>query len=196
MQLDAKPEDRNNLAVYIQKIKTDHKPGPDGNLIAVDKIYFGKKGSAGFQNIVEVNRLKKDNPFLWGAVEPVYEKWKKDRTLTREGLPLESWPAITEGQIEMCKGMGLQVVEDIATATDSIRQKLGPGANDLIAKAKAFNANKDTSAAANRIATLESQVAQLVKDNEEALSIIDRLMAEKGQTPQKPAKRKPKEDEG
>jgi hypothetical protein len=197
MQFDATPDDRNHLAVYIQKIKTEHKTGPDGNLVPVDKIYFGKKGSAGFQNIVEVNRLKKDNPFLWEKAEPIYEKWKKDHTLAREGMPLEAWPAISEGQIEMCKGMGLHVVEDLATATDTIRQKLGPGSNDLIAKAKAFNANKDASAAANRIATLESQVAQLVKDNEEARSTIDTLMAEKGKTAVKPMrKRKEENDDG
>jgi hypothetical protein len=194
MQFDATPDDRNHLAVYIQKIKTEHKPGPDGNLIAVDKIYFGKKLSPGFQNIVEVERLKKDNPFLWSKTKPIYEEWKVSRTITREGLPLDSWPAITEGQIEMCKGNGLFVVEDLATASDALRQKLGPGSNDLIAKAKAFNANKDASKAANRITTLESQVAQLAKDNEEARATIDALMAERGKTAVKPARRKKEED--
>jgi hypothetical protein len=75
-------------------------------------------------------------------------------TIDRPGLPLESWPAITKGQIRACHDLGLHVVEDIATATDTIRQKLGMGATELIAKAKAFMANKDQSATANKVAEL------------------------------------------
>lgn len=193
MLMDAKPEDREQIALWIQKFKTEHKPGPDGNLIALDRVYLGKKGIAGFQNVHEVNRLKKDNPFLWEKlVGPAYEQWKKDQTIPTSGLALEAWPAITEGQIDMCRTLGLRSVEDIATASDSIRQKLGMGANDLIAKAKAFHANKDASATANKIALQDGQIAQLQKDLEEATKTIAQLAAAQGKTAQKPG-RKPKE---
>ncbi|MDP3740370.1 MAG: hypothetical protein Q8R02_23490 [Hyphomonadaceae bacterium] len=194
MQMDAKPEDREQIALWIQKFKTEHKPGPDGNLIAVDRVYLGKKGIAGFQNVHEVKRLKKDNPFLWDKlVGPAYEQWQKGKAIPRDGLPLEAWPAITEGQIEMCKTMGLHTVEDIATATDSIRQKLGMGANTLIQLAKSFNANKDATATANKIAGLEAQLAESAKAADESRQLIDMLMAERGKAPGKPG-RKPKQD--
>ncbi len=190
MLADAKPEDRSQVALYIQKIKTEHKPGPDGNLIAVDRVYLGKKGTALFQNVVEVNRLKKDNPFLWeNLVGPAYERWQKDKTITREGLALEAWPAITEGQIEACKAMGLHTVEDIATASDTIRQKLGMGASKLIDLAKAFNANKDATKTASKIATLEERLAQMEKDLGEARETNDRLAAAQGKAAKKPAKK-------
>lgn len=193
MLMDAKPEDRDQIALWIQKFKTEHKPGPDGNLVAVDRVYLGKKGIAGFQNICNVDRLKKDDPFLWDKlVGPAYEQWKRDQTLPANGLALEAWPAISEGQIDMCKTLGLRSVEDIATATDSIRQKLGMGANDLIAKAKAFYANRDASATANKIATQDSQIAQLQRDLEEATRTIAQLAAAQGKTAQKPG-RKPRE---
>jgi hypothetical protein len=196
MLMDAKPEDRDQIALWIQKFKTEHKPGADGNLVAVDRVYLGKKGIAGFQNICNVERLKKDDPFLWDKlVGPAYEQWKKDQTLPTSGLALEAWPAISEGQIEMCRTLGLRSVEDIATATDSIRQKLGMGANDLIAKAKAFHANKDASATANKIAVQDGQIAQLQKDLEEATRTIAQLAAAQGKTAQKPGRKSKELDE-
>src|SRR5690242_6488124 len=102
---DAKPEDREQIALYVQEIETDHKPGPDGNLIAVDKITFGKKGTANYQQIYEVGRLKKDNPMLWEHFRPIYEKWKESNQITTEGMPLEAWPAITKGQLKACKNI-------------------------------------------------------------------------------------------
>lgn len=184
--LDAHPSDRLKFAAYIQKIFVDHKPGPDGVLIAVDKIQYGKKGTANFQNVVEVKRLQKDNPSLWEHFKPIYERWKQDEGLVRDGMDLRAWPAITEGQVDECKRLGLFVVEDLAQAGDDIRQKLGMGANELLAKARAWVANKDQTATANKQAALEAQIETLSTSLDEARQLIDALMAEKGRKPQKP----------
>jgi hypothetical protein len=63
--------------------------------------------------------------------------------------------------------LGLHVVEDIATATSTIQQKLGMGATELIKNAKAFLANKDQSANAAKITELEAAVAALTEALEE-----------------------------
>lgn len=180
---DARPEDREQIALYVLEIETDHKPGPDGTLVAVDRITFGKRGAPNYQQIFEVGRLKKDDPTLWEYVRPVYEKWQKDNVITTEGHPLEAWPLITKGQIKVCKSLGLRSVEDVASATDSVREKFGMGFLELRSQAKAFLANKADSATANRIADLEAKLAAVVKDNEEARATIDALMAEKGKRP-------------
>lgn len=177
---DAKPEDRDQIALYIQEIEFDHKPGPDGNLVAYTKITFGKKGTANYQQIYEKKRLQKDNPMLWEHFRPAIEKWEKDRTLVREGFPLESWPAITKGQIKACKDLGMFTVEDIATATSSIHQRLGMGASDLIQKAKAWYADKDHSAQANKIAQLEAAVEHLKQQLEESTATNKALAAQAG----------------
>jgi hypothetical protein len=158
------------IALYVLDIWTDHKPGPDGNLIAVDKVKFGKRGAEKFERVDEIPRLRKFEPDVFQWFEPLYEGWKKNNEIKREGMPLEAWPAITKGQIGACKDLGLHVVEDIAEATDTIRQKLGMGANDLITKAKHFVANKDKSANANKIAELEAAVATLTAALEEERS--------------------------
>jgi hypothetical protein len=189
MDIYAKPEDRDQISLYVREIETDHKPGPDGTLMAFDKIIFGKKGTNGYEQIYAVDRLKKDNPQLWSFAEPLYLKWKEHQTLVREGLDLKAWPAITKGQIKACEGLGLFTVEDIASATSAIRDKLGMGGNELVDKAKAFVANKDASATAVRLANLESVIASQAKDLETAQQTIDSLMAERGQKPVRPKNR-------
>lgn len=164
---NARPEDRNQIALFVLDIWRDHKPGADGNLIEVHKVRFGKKGAEKYEREDEIPKLKKFEPDVYAWFEPLYENWKKHNKIEREGLPLESWPAITKGQIRACQDLGLFTVEDIATATDTIRQKLGMGANDLIMKAKAFVGSKDQSATANKVAELEQAVAMLTKELEE-----------------------------
>ena len=189
----AKPQDRDEIALYVQEIETDHKLGPDGNLIPVDRVTFGKKGTNTYQMIKEVPRLKRDNPDIYAWFEPLYLGWKKNNEIPVNGLALEAWPAITKGQIKACRDLGLRSVEDIATATSSIREKIGIGAVELIKLAKAFVANKEVSAAANRIASLEDTVAQLRKDLEESRKTAEAMAAKAGQKVAKP--RKPRQDD-
>lgn len=183
---DAKPEDREQIALYVQAIETDHKPGPDGNLIPVDKITFGKKGTANYQITHEVSRIQKDNPMLWEHVQPLYERWKKSNEIAPDGYPLEAWPAITKGQLKACRDIGLRTVQDVAQATDTYREKLGMGSLDLIKRAKSFLAAQKDSATANKVASLEEQIATLVADLKTAQDTINALMAEKGKRATKP----------
>ncbi len=187
---DAKPEDRDKIALYVQEIITDHKVGPDGVLVEADKIFFGKRGASNYQQIYEVARLKKENPQLWEYVRLLYERWKADRTITRDGLALEAWPAISKGQIKACNDIGMFTVEDIATATDSIRQKLGIGANDLILKAKAFVSNIEGTKQAATIAQLQATVEAQAKALEEARQTMDALAAQVGKSVRKRAAEK------
>lgn len=165
---DAKPEDRDQIALYIQEIEIDHQAGPDGNMIPVTRVSFGKRGTANYQQIYTKARLKKDNPMLWEAFGAAIERWERDQTLPVDGTALEGWPAISKGMMKACRGIGLRSVEDVAGATDAVREKIGMGFLDLQAKAKAFLAARADSATANRIADLEAKMAQMAADLEEA----------------------------
>lgn len=183
---DGKPEDREKIALWVQEIVPDHKVGPDGVLIEDDKVYFGKKGASNYQQIYSVRRLEKENPQVWEWFRPLYERWKADRKIVRDGLALDAWGMASAGQVKACNDLGLFTVEDIATATDSIRQKLGIGASELIAKAKAFMANRDGAKQAATIARLEALVEQQAKDLEEARKTMDALARKVGKKPQPP----------
>jgi len=193
---DAKPQDRETIALYPRDILRDHKPGPDGNLIEVHRIVFGKKGTTNYEQGWEVPRLKKEDPTLWEAVRPVYERWLASNTITREGFPLESWPAITKGKLKACRDLGLVVVEDLASATDSTREKLGMGALELIQKARSFISSQGVSATANRIADLEKVVADQADALKEARETIDALMAAQGKQPGRPPRAGRKAEDG
>lgn len=180
---EARPEDRNEIALFILDIETDHKQGPDGNLIAVDRITFGKKGSPNYQQIVEVGRFKREQPDVYEYFRPAYERWKQDNTIATIGHPLEAWPAITKGQIKICKSIGLRSVEDIANATDAVREKFGMGFLDLRAQAKLFLESKEASASAHEKAEMQRRLETLEKALEEARGTIDGLMAQQGKRP-------------
>lgn len=182
---DAKPEDRDKLALYVQEIVPDHKVGPDGVLIEDDKIFFGKKGASNYQQIYTVSRLPKENALLWDAVRPLYERWKLDRKIVREGMMLDAWGMATKGQVKACNDLGMFTVEDVATATDSIRQKLGIGASELMAKCKAWTANKEGAAQAATIARLEATIESQAQALEEARQTMDALAAQAGKTVRK-----------
>lgn len=186
---DAKPEDRDKISLYPREILTDHKMGPDGVLIEVDKIIFGKQGASNYEQTYEVPRLKKENPALWEFIKKTYEGWKADRTIKREGMSLDAWPAITKGQIKACNDLGLFTVEDIATATDTIRQKLGMGANDLMNKAKSFVANIDGAKQAALIAHLQETVEAQARMLEEQRETMDALALAAGKQVRKPRER-------
>lgn len=185
---DAKPEDRDEIALYIQEIEIDHRPGRDGNIVEDIRIYFGKKGTANYQQIYWASRLPKESPMLWDKFGAAIDKWRETQKLPTEGTALEAWPAITKGQIKSCRNIGLRSIEDIATATDSIREKLGMGSADLIAKAKAWVSNKAGSATANEIAAMRKQMEAMAEDLKTSQETIDALMAEKGKRPVRPQK--------
>lgn len=182
---DAQPDDRAKIALWVQEIVPDHKTGPDGVLIEDDKVFFGKKGAANYQMVYSVARLKKENPPVWEWFRPLYERWKADRKIVREGMPLEAWHC-TKGEVKACNDLGLFTVEDIATATDSIRQKLGIGASELIQKAKAFMANKEGVVQATLIAELRQTIEHQAQALKEARETMDKLAAQAGKVPRAP----------
>lgn len=184
-----KPEDREQYAVFVLDIETDHKPDGQGGLVPFDRIILGKKGAPNYQQLWDKDRLVKDDPALWEAVvRPIYEKWKATNTITTEGHPLEAWPALTKGQLKQAKNLGLRSVEDFANATDSIREKYGMGFAELQKAARAFLANKADSESAARVTTLEEQIKAMADQLDEARATIDGLMAAQGKVAQKPRK--------
>jgi hypothetical protein len=185
---DAKPEDREKFAVFVLDIETDHKSDGEGGLVPFDRIILGKKGAPNYQQPWDVGRLMKDDPTLWEYVKPIYEKWKATNTITTEGHPLEAWPSLTKGQLKQAKNLGLRSVEDFASATDTIREKYGMGFIELQKAARAFLANKDSSAATARVTTLEDQIKAMASQLDEAQRTIEGLMAAQGKTALKPRK--------
>lgn len=177
---NAAPSDRNKPDLYVHEIEVDHRVARDGTLIEAHRITLGKKGVniGQFANHYWADRMERENTFLWESlVRDVYERWKKTQAITTDGFPLESWH-LTKGMLKRCKDLGLHSVEDIASASSTVSDKLGMGGVDIVAKARAFVANKDQTALASKMTILEAQIAQMAKDIAERDATIARLAAD------------------
>jgi hypothetical protein len=158
LMFDAKPEDRDQIALWVQEIVPDHKIGPDGVLVEDDRVKFGKKGAPGYGMEYSVSRLQKENPPVWEWFRPLYERWKADRKIVREGLPLDAWGMATSGP-----GQGVQRHGPVHGRGHRDRHRFDPaearhGRQRTDHKAKAFLANKAGAAQATNIAELQKTV--------------------------------------
>lgn len=175
----APPPDRNRPDLYVHEIEVDHRVSRDGTLIEAHRITLGKKGVniGQFANHYWADRMERENTFLWESlVRDVYERWKKTQAITTDGFPLESWH-LTKGMLKRCKDLGLHSVEDIASASSTVSDKLGMGGVDIVAKARAFVANKDQTALASKMAAMQAQLDQMARDIEERDAAIAQLTA-------------------
>ena len=175
----APPPDRNRPDLYVHEIEVDHRVSRDGTLIEAHRITLGKKGVniGQFANHYWADRMERENTFLWESlVRDVYERWKKTQAITTDGFPLESWH-LTKGMLKRCKDLGLHSVEDIASASSTVSDKLGMGGVDIVAKARAFVANKDQTALASKMTAMQAQIDQMAKDIAERDAMIAQLSA-------------------
>lgn len=187
------PNARNQSDLYVHEIEIDHKMGRDGVLKEIHRITVGKRGInlGSFANHYEADRLQKDDPYIWqNVVQPVYERWLKSQKISSDGLDLAAWN-LTKGQVKACKALAIHTVQDLASVSSVVGDKLGPGGRDLVARAKAFVENQGSAALAAKISALEAQVAQMSRDIEERDALIARHATADG-PPQigKPAPRK------
>jgi len=178
MILDAKPEDRSNLAVVPFGFWTEHELDPvSGKLVAVDYAKWGKTGYANWESSDKVSRLQKNHKAaharpeggltVWDALDAHYKRWKEGQEAVTDGFALEGWAGgISKGQITACKALHIYSVEDLARATDDVVNKLGMGAMKLRESARAF------------VKTLESGTPQLAAENAELKDQLDQLRKE------------------
>lgn len=106
----------------------------------------------------------------------VYQAFKNQQQIAVEGTPIEEWPAITEARRKDLKALNIFNVEALAELPENGIQRLGMGARELVAKAKAWlDSAKSTSeiqkyAAENeklnsRITYLEQQIQELLEND-------------------------------
>lgn len=130
---------------------------------------------------------KPPSPFALSA----YQAWKDGQEVPLNGMDLKNWPGITPAQIKMCHGTNIYTVEDLATANDEAKKRMGMGALALINKAKAYLENAESNKSSEAISALEVKL-------QAALDRIQSLEDENGtlrsELDEKPKKRAKKED--
>ena len=104
----------------------------------------------------------------WEFISRHYEAWKAGQATPEHGTPLAAWPGITPQQADIFKQMGLRSVEDIATATDSVINRVQiPGVRDIQSNAKRFLEAQDGQKTAEALAEKDRQIDALQEQMEE-----------------------------
>lgn len=69
-------------------------------------------------------------------IEAGYQAWKEGRELPLEGTPLLNWPVVNPAMRNVCIGLHIRTVEELAVATDDTIERLGMGAVHLRQRAR------------------------------------------------------------
>ena len=109
----------------------------------------------------------------WEFIEKHYTAWKAGQETPDHGIPLAAWPGITPEQADVLRTAGLRSVEDIATASDGIINRINlPGIRELHKTAKMFIEAQDGAKTADALAEKDRQIATLNEQLEELRQIV------------------------
>lgn len=114
---------------------------------------------------------KKRWPKSWDA-------YQKGLAQPLVGTPIEEWPPLSPGQVETFKALGIRTIEDIASLPDSGVGHLGPNGFKIRDAAK-----RHLQPADDAVKTLQAQVAELMRANQEMAA----RLAQTGAVPPAPA---------
>ena len=130
----------------------------------------------------------------WDFISRHYDAWKEGQSTPEHGTPLAAWPGITPQQAEIFKQTGLRSVEDIATATDSVINRVQiPGVREIQANAKRFLEAQDGQLLADQLAKKDQQIDALTEQLEELRQmVIAQAQDREGDEPPKRRGRPPK----
>lgn len=80
------------------------------------------------------------------------------------GTPLNQWTALTPAEVKGFEAIGILTVEHLADMSDHVKQRVGMGANEYQAKAKAYLASAKDSSTATRMAAENERYKVEIED--------------------------------
>ncbi|MBY5351663.1 hypothetical protein [Rhizobium leguminosarum] len=102
-----------------------------------------------------------------------YKRFKEGAAAREQltGTPLAQWPYLKPSQIKELEAVNIYTVEQLSALSDTSKQKIGMGANELVAAAKAYLATAENSSAASAFAAenerLKDEVTRLQEQMKE-----------------------------
>jgi hypothetical protein len=108
-------------------------------------VIAGDKNSEVYREVTEGDRDR---------FHEVYDRFKRglrDRDQII-GTPLKEWAALRPAQIKEFEAMDIHTIEHLAAASDTVKQKIGMGAHQIVAKAQAYLDSAKGGAAAEKYA--------------------------------------------
>jgi len=75
---------------------------------------------------------------LRGQYQQAYDHWKKTQQQPSDGTPLEMVPFLNVAQVQELKALNIASLEHLAGLSDSLKQRIGMGALEMVRKAQAY----------------------------------------------------------
>jgi hypothetical protein len=92
------------------------------------------------------------------------------------GTPLSQWAVMKVSQVKEYNAINIHTVEQLASLSDTMKQKLGMGANEIVAAAKAYLATAQDGAAASHFAAENERLkADIERLNSQMQMLANRL---------------------
>ena len=100
----------------------------------------------------------------WAQIEPHYEAWKAGNVLPDNGTPLGAWPGVNADQADALRTVGLQTVEAVANASESVLANPPlPNMREIKRQAGIWLEGRSNADMAARLAELEAQNAAMLE---------------------------------
>lgn len=100
----------------------------------------------------------------WAQIEPHYDAWCAGRELPESGTPLGAWPGVNVDQAEALKSCGLNTVEGVANASETLLMAPPlPNMREIKRQAMIWLEGRSNSDLTARLAELEAQNAAMLE---------------------------------
>lgn len=122
-----------------------------------------------------------------------YLQFQQSKPMPLIGTPIEMLPGVGPSMAHHLKGINLRSVEDVANISDeNVLQAMGPGARDLVKRAKAFVGHTS-----EKTAALEAELAEQKAENQRLRGTIENFESRLAQVESRPprTRRRPSKKE-
>jgi hypothetical protein len=119
---------------YVEAVENRSKSEAEGRPV-FDEVEYVRIMIAGDQ---KTEIIKKVSDVVRNQYRNEYMHWKQTQQQAVSGTPIEQWPAASVSFVKTAKMLNITTVEALADLHDGALQRLGMGARDMQARARAF----------------------------------------------------------
>jgi hypothetical protein len=144
---------------YVEAVENRSKSELEGRPV-FDEVEYVRIMIAGDQK-TEV--VKKVTDAVRNQYRGEYQYWKQTQQQAVTGTPIEQWPAASVSFVKTAKVLNVNTVEQLADLGDAALQRLGMGARDMQARARAFLLAARDGAATEKLAAENNRMADEIE---------------------------------
>lgn len=152
-----KDDDKLLVRFYVEPLENKNKSKAEGRPIYEDTEFVSIAVPGNRSSVIERPARDVDKQ-RFAKHYQMFKARIQDQEV--EGTPLEEWPAVRRSQVEELKFFNVRTVEQLAQLSDVHAQNFR-GIQPLKARANAFLEATETSAAAEKIASQDAEIAAL-----------------------------------